>query len=142
MKIYAKLFLESGNDYIIGPGRVELLRAIAELGSLRKAAEKLGMSYRWAWGRLKDAEVELGVALMRRTTKKIGGKPNSLTPEAVELLEWYAKMQESVTDALEKAQQSQPAFIKKIKKAKISTKKNNGQNCTEKAKASEVSLQE
>ena len=31
---------------------VELLRRMAELGSLKKAAESMGMSYRLAWGRL------------------------------------------------------------------------------------------
>ncbi|MEJ0085537.1 MAG: LysR family transcriptional regulator [Pseudomonadota bacterium] len=38
----------------LGPGKISLLEAIAELGSLTKAAVSLGMSYRYAWLLLQD----------------------------------------------------------------------------------------
>lgn len=114
MRVFAKLFLEYGDDYIIGPGRIDLLRAIEELGSLRKAADKLGMSYRWAWGRLKNAEQDLGVSLMVRTTKKIGGRPNTLTKEAHELLAWYENIENIIEKTLDGARQNQPDFLRKL----------------------------
>ena len=38
-----------GAGLAIGPGKVALLEAIAESGSISAAARKLGMSYRRAW---------------------------------------------------------------------------------------------
>lgn len=87
MKLAVKIFLEHGNNLVMGPGRLELLKTVRELGSLRKAAQKLGMSYRWAWGRLNNAEQELGRPLLVRTDEPVGGRPMVLTPEAVELIE-------------------------------------------------------
>ena len=38
-----------GDDIAIGPGKVDLLEAIAETGSITAAAKTVGMSYRRAW---------------------------------------------------------------------------------------------
>ena len=38
-----------GDDIAIGPGKVDLLEAIGETGSITAAAKRLGMSYRRAW---------------------------------------------------------------------------------------------
>ena len=51
-KLNAKTWLEKNNDFVIGKGRAELLRLIVEEGSLMKAAKKMNMSYRHAWGSL------------------------------------------------------------------------------------------
>lgn len=109
MKLSAKLFIERREDYILGPGRVDLLRAVAELGSLRKAAQKYGMSYRWAWGRINDAEKALGVTLLSHTGH---GKAKSLTPQAEELLSWFAKVEADVNSALATGELTCPEFLK------------------------------
>jgi molybdate transport system regulatory protein len=41
--------LLQGTDIAIGPGKAELLAAIAEKGSISGAARHMGMSYRRAW---------------------------------------------------------------------------------------------
>ena len=41
--------ITKGDDIAIGPGKVDLLEAIAETGSITAAAKRLGMSYRRAW---------------------------------------------------------------------------------------------
>jgi len=38
-----------GQDIALGPGRVELLELIEKTGSLRAAAEQMGLSYMRAW---------------------------------------------------------------------------------------------
>jgi len=38
-----------GDDIAVGPGKVDLLEAIARNGSITGAARELGMSYRRAW---------------------------------------------------------------------------------------------
>jgi molybdate transport system regulatory protein len=44
-----KIRLHNGSDIAIGPGKAELLAAIAEHGSISAAARAMGMSYRRAW---------------------------------------------------------------------------------------------
>jgi len=38
-----------GDDIALGPGKVDLLALIGETGSIREAAERMGMSYMRAW---------------------------------------------------------------------------------------------
>ena len=38
-----------GDDYAMGPGKADLLEAIAEEGSISAAGRKMGMSYRRTW---------------------------------------------------------------------------------------------
>jgi molybdate transport system regulatory protein len=47
IKIKAQLF--KGQEIALGPGKADLLEAIAREGSIAAAARKLGMSYRRAW---------------------------------------------------------------------------------------------
>lgn len=44
-----KIRLHNGADIAIGPGKAELLAAIAEHGSISAAARAMDMSYRRAW---------------------------------------------------------------------------------------------
>jgi molybdate transport system regulatory protein len=44
-----RLRVSKGEDIAIGPGKVDLLEAIASTGSITAAAKQLGMSYRRAW---------------------------------------------------------------------------------------------
>lgn len=59
-----KIWLETDEGYVFGPGVYSLLRKIGETGTLKGAAEALGMSYRFAWGLLKKAEERLGEPLV------------------------------------------------------------------------------
>ncbi|MBI4798570.1 MAG: LysR family transcriptional regulator, partial [Desulfarculus sp.] len=62
------MWLERDGRVLFGQGRQELLAAIVETGSLAGAAQKLGMSYRAAWGRLKASEERLGLALVEHSS--------------------------------------------------------------------------
>ena len=44
-----RLRILRGSDIAVGPGKIDLLEAIAETGSITAAARSLGMSYRRAW---------------------------------------------------------------------------------------------
>ncbi|MDL2315936.1 LysR family transcriptional regulator [Desulfovibrio sp. OttesenSCG-928-A18] len=120
MRLSVKIFLEDNGEFVVGPGRLELLKAIDELGSLRKAAQKLGMSYRWAWGRLNRAEEELGRPLLVRTDEPVGGRPMVLTPEAHELIAWFGKVEKYLQKTMREADKGMPEFL--IKKGQLSQK--------------------
>jgi molybdate transport system regulatory protein len=91
------LWLESDQGIYFGIGRVQLLNAIEELGSLRKAADKLGMSYRAAWGKIKATEKAAGVKLLKRRGHRSEGY--ELTPAGKDLrdrfLQWYNLVEET-----------------------------------------------
>ncbi len=72
------LWLERGGDTLMGLGRLQLLEQVEACGSLKKAAESLGMSYRAAWGKVKKSEEALGLQLLRNTG---GGKSGSTLTE-------------------------------------------------------------
>ena len=61
---------------------LRLLRGIQQTGSIAKAALALGLSYRHAWGLLREVESLFGAALM----DKGRGRGTSLTPLAEKLL--------------------------------------------------------
>lgn len=100
MKLLSKLFIENNGKYIFGPGRAELLRAIDRLGSLSKAAQEQGMSYRWAWGRIKEAEKALGIRLLAPDTGAGRGNTKVLTAEAHQLLEWFTSIEDAMHDVM------------------------------------------
>ena len=55
---------------------IDLLIGIESLGSLKMAAEKVGLSYRKAWGDIKNAESFLGFELVKGVR---GGKDGGLS---------------------------------------------------------------
>ena len=48
-KIKSRIWIETNNNVLLGEGRISLLKAIEETGSLSKAAKILKMSYKKAW---------------------------------------------------------------------------------------------
>src|SRR5436190_20247727 len=48
-RIQFRLRITTGDDIAVGPGKIDLLEAIATTGSITAAARALGMSYRRAW---------------------------------------------------------------------------------------------
>jgi molybdate transport system regulatory protein len=81
------LWLETGDGLFFGAGRALLLVKIEEHGSLKKAAEDLGMSYRAAWGKIRATEEVLGVKLIAPNGCKKGG--HHLTEHGLLLKEKY-----------------------------------------------------
>lgn len=79
-----------------GEGRARLLELIEQYGSLQRAANALGMSYRNAWGYLGELEGAAGLKFVERAP---GGAPRSgmrLTNEAKQFLGRYWKFRAAV----------------------------------------------
>jgi molybdate transport system regulatory protein len=97
-----KIWLELNGDVVFGSGRMALFQAIEETGSIKQAAEKIGMSYRAAWGKIKATEDRLGKKLVERHA---GGRNSGteLTPKGKELLEIYIKFQEDTADSIKRS---------------------------------------
>ncbi len=95
-----KLWLSSDSaEGVFGDGKWRLLAAIAEEGSLRAAAESLGISYRKAWGDIKKAEANLDTALVEKHHGGRTGGSTKLTPVGQAWLDAYSAFRSEIEDA-------------------------------------------
>jgi molybdate transport system regulatory protein len=105
------LWLETSDGVFFGAGRALLLAKIEEHGSLKKAAEELGMSYRAAWGKIRATEEVLGVKLIAQNGCKKGG--HRLTKHGLQLkkqfLIWFHEVER---EAWKKAREIFPWPVK------------------------------
>ena len=101
-KIKSKIWIEADGQILLGEGRVSLLKAIEETGSLNKAAQQLNMSYKKAWGLIDDVNSRAKKSVV---TKNIGGKSGGgtvLTPYGKSLVQTFDKINESCWKHLDK----------------------------------------
>ncbi|MFD2726328.1 winged helix-turn-helix domain-containing protein [Hyunsoonleella rubra] len=70
-KIKSRIWIESDQNVLLGEGRVHLLKAIQETGSLSKAAKSLNISYKKAWQLLDSVNK---AAKKPVTINSVGGK--------------------------------------------------------------------
>ena len=80
MEIKAKFWIENKGEVVLGGGKTALLLAVDRFGSIQRAAEEFGMSYRHAWGAIKKIEQRAGFRIL---DKRIGGRDGGaqLTPK-------------------------------------------------------------
>jgi molybdate transport system regulatory protein len=112
LKAHYKLWLSLKNgEGILGDGKWLLLRTIEEVGSISKAAVKLDISYRKAWGDLKKVEDLLGIPVIERHRGGQAGGSSVLTEQGVNLIKAYAKFHNDFDSSFKK---SFDKFIKDI----------------------------
>ncbi|MDO5141427.1 MAG: LysR family transcriptional regulator [Eubacteriales bacterium] len=88
LRVRASLRLMRGGK-LFGPGVAQLLQGVDELGSLRKSAAQMGMSYNKAWNVVHGCEEQLGFALLERRIGGAGGGGAALTERGRALLTRY-----------------------------------------------------
>ena len=95
-----KVWLESDGRYAFGFGLCEMLQAVGRCGAIKQAASELGKSYRYVWGRIKEAEATLGRQLVET---QVGGKDTQrsrLTPAAQRLVAAFMALRDAMKDVL------------------------------------------
>ncbi len=70
MKVEGKLWIDIDGAGIAGHGRIQLLRLIDETGSIKKAAESIGMSYKAAWDSINSLNEIFGKNLVERKNRR------------------------------------------------------------------------
>jgi len=81
MEIKAKFWIENKGEVVLGGGKTALLLALDRFGSIQRAADEFGMSYRHAWGAIRRIEKRAGFKIV---DTKLGGKEGGgarLTPK-------------------------------------------------------------
>ena len=94
--VHLQLWLENTEGEGFGNGRIQLLELVGELGSLSKAAKKMNMSYRGAWGKIKKAEQIVGTPLLETSETRRDGC--TLTEEGKELIRCFHLWHSEVRD--------------------------------------------
>ena len=96
----------------VGPGKIALLEAIAERGSISAAGRALGMSYRRAWELVEDMNGIFGSAV---TASQAGGRNGggaTLTPFGVDLVRRYRCVERAAADVAQAHLQVLQAAVK------------------------------
>ncbi len=73
----------------LGPGKIDLLESIQRTGSLRQAAQALGMSYRRAWLLLDGLNRSFSEPASTASVGGQGGGGVTLTPFGLEIIRCY-----------------------------------------------------
>ncbi|MDR1660401.1 MAG: LysR family transcriptional regulator [Desulfovibrio sp.] len=94
------IWMETDRGDLLGRGRMRLLELIQEKGSLKQAAAALGMSYRAAWGKIKESEIAWGAPLLEKQGSNRQGF--QLSGKGLELLSVYRTWLEDVRGYAEK----------------------------------------
>jgi molybdate transport system regulatory protein len=86
MEIKAKFWIENNGEVVLGGGKTALLLTLDRLGSIQRAADEFGMSYRHAWGAIKKIEQRAGFKIV---DTRLGGKDRGaqLTLKGKEFIE-------------------------------------------------------
>ena len=91
MRPRSKLWIEKDGKLALSDYRVRLLRLIDETGSLAEAAAAMQLSYRRAWGKLREIEQNLGVKLVETAVGGAGGGGSRLTAEGRRMIERFER---------------------------------------------------
>ena len=83
-----------GSLYPLGPGKLALIEAIADTGSISAAARALGMSYRRAWLLVDAVNRSFRQPLVETSTGGRGGGGARVTEAGRQALEQYRRIEE------------------------------------------------
>ncbi len=91
--------IDFGPGQRLGPGKIQLLERIAELGSISAGGRALGMSYRRAWELIDELNGIFGQPVV---TSRIGGKHGGgaeLTPLGRRIVDGYRNIEHAAAGA-------------------------------------------
>src|ERR1700735_1465705 len=91
--------IDFGPDRALGPGKIRLLEAIRNTGSISKAGRSLAMSYRRAWLLVDDMNRCFREPVVTTQPGGARGGGAALTPFGVELIEKYRAIESGATTA-------------------------------------------
>lgn len=96
-----KVWMEADGRYMFGLGICEILQAVERTGSIKQAAADLGKSYRYVWGRIKEAEEALGLTLVEAHVGGKGKERSFLTPPARQLVAGFSAIRARMFEVVE-----------------------------------------
>ena len=98
-RIRLRVFL--GEEHSVGPGKVQLLEAVRELGSISSAARSMGMAYRHAWELVDDMNRCFRSPVVATTSGGASRGGATVTAFGEELIRRFRAMERATRRAVE-----------------------------------------
>jgi molybdate transport system regulatory protein len=89
IEVHGALWLAAGGQSIAGHGRIALLKAVAEQGSITRAAKAFGMSYKAAWDAIDAMNARASLPVVERVIGGKGGGHTRVTEFGQKLINRY-----------------------------------------------------
>lgn len=93
-RIRPRVYLAPGCG--IGPGKIDLLRKVAETASISAAARALGMSYKRAWQLIEEINIGLGCPAVTTAIGGRGGGGARLSEAGASLVSHYSNLEAEI----------------------------------------------
>ena len=94
-RVQFRLRIGDGKSWAIGPGKVALLEAIDQTGSISAAARKLKMSYKRAWDLISEMNGSLASPAVTTAPGGRSGGGTKITPVGRRIVETYREIERS-----------------------------------------------
>lgn len=94
--------VEDDGTIVMGPGKADLLEAIASSGSIRAAAEELGMSYMRAWTLVRTMNAAFQSPLVEKMRGGAAQGGAQLSARGRKVLDLYRRMEQKAGRAMER----------------------------------------
>ena len=92
-----KIRIQIKNDFYIGPGKILLLEKIGEKGSISKAAESIGLSYKKAWKLIDELNRHSSKKLVYAKSGGKGVRGSQLTNEGEIFIKIFRNIESKLT---------------------------------------------
>lgn len=96
MKPQVSVTVVDDGRVILRDDQARILELIDQTGTLAAAASRLGLSYRRAWGQIREVETNSGVRIVESVVGGARGGSSRLTPAAIDLLGRYRRFRRAV----------------------------------------------
>lgn len=95
-----RLRFKRGDELVLGPGRMDLLALIDQVGSISAAARRMGMSYRRAWLLVDETNRHFATPLVESATGGQKGGGAHLTEAGRKVVALYRDMEKHAAAAV------------------------------------------
>ena len=92
-----KVWLEANGEHVFCSGMCHILESIEQTGSIKEAAEIVGLSYRHVWARVKEVEAALGIPIVLSQVGGHGTRRTTLTASGQILVRTYTQLKQRMT---------------------------------------------
>ena len=92
-----KIRIQIKNEFYIGPGKIFLLEKIGEKGSISKAAESIGLSYKKAWKLIDELNRHSSKKLVYAKSGGKGVRGSQLTNEGKTFIKIFRNIESKLT---------------------------------------------
>ncbi|MDP2133744.1 MAG: LysR family transcriptional regulator [Sulfuritalea sp.] len=91
--------IQLGDAVALGPGKIDLLRAIGEMRSISGAARRLGIAYKRAWLLIDTLNQGFGRPVVTTATGGKGGGGARLTPLGEQIVLGYDALERRINES-------------------------------------------